>query len=110
MADARLTSPDKVLYPDAGITKQRVADYYRSVAPLLLPEVASRPLSLLRCPGGIDSQCFFQKHHADALGDDVHGVPIREKDGDTAEYLYIEGAAGLLDLVQMNTLELHPWG
>jgi len=110
MPDTRLTSPDKLLYRDAGITKQRVAEYYRNVAPLLLPEVARRPLSLLRCPGGIDGQCFFQKHHADALGDGVHGVPIREKDGDTEEYLYIEGVEGLLDLVQMNTIELHPWG
>lgn len=106
----QLSSPDRVVYPEAGITKQQVADYYRAVAPLLLPEVVRRPLSLLRCPDGAQGQCFFQKHHSDALGDHVHAVPIREKDGGLEDYLYIEDAAGLLDLVQMNVLELHLWG
>lgn len=110
-ADAvRLTSPGKLSYPADGITKQQVADYYRTVAPRLLPEVARRALSVVRCPDGIKGQCFFQKHHAQALGDSVHAVPIREKDGAHDDYLYIEDATGLLELVQMNTLELHPWG
>jgi bifunctional non-homologous end joining protein LigD len=106
----RISSPDKRVYPESGITKQQVADYYRAVAPRLLPEVARRPLSLLRCPDGIESQCFFQKHHAGTLGPQVHAVAIREKGGGEDEYLYIEDLEGLLDLVQMNTLELHPWG
>ncbi len=107
---ARLTSPDKVVYADKGITKARVAEYYRAVAGRLLPEVVRRPLSLLRCPDGADGPCFFQKHHADALGEGVHAVPIREKDGGRADYVQIEDVEGLLALVQMNTLELHPWG
>ena len=106
----RLTSPDKVVYPDDGITKQAVADYYRAVAPRLLPEVVRRPLSVIRCPDGLSGQCFFQKHHADSFGDSVHPVCLREKDGAEDEYLYIEDVAGLLALVQMNALELHPWG
>ena len=106
----RISSPDKRLYPAAGITKGEVAAYYAQVAPLLLPEVVNRPLSLLRCPSGVDGQCFFQKHHADTFGAGVHAVPIAEKDGGTDDYLFIDEAEGLLDLVQMNTLELHPWG
>ncbi len=108
--EQRLTSPDKQIYPESGITKQMVADYYRTIAPRLLPEIARRPLSLLRCPDGLKGQCFFQKHHAGTLGANVHAVPIREKDGGKDDYLYIEDVEGLLDLVQMNALELHPWG
>lgn len=107
---ARISSPGKIIYPDSGITKQQVADYYRAVAPLLLPELGRRPLSLLRCPDGLKGQCFFQKHHADTLGANVHAVPIREKDGGSDDYLYVEDAEGVIDLVQMNVIELHPWG
>ena len=107
----KLTSPDKLIYPAEKITKQQVADYYRAIAPQLLPEVARRPLSMLRCPDGLKGQCFFQKHHADTLGPNVHAVPIREKGvGGLEDYVYIEDVEGLLDLVQMNVLELHPWG
>lgn len=106
----RISSPDKRVFPESGITKQEVADYYAAIAPRILPELARRPLSLLRCPDGIAKQCFFQKHHAGTLGANVHAVPIKEKDGGKDDYLYIEDAEGLLDLVQMNTLEMHPWG
>ena len=105
----RITSPDKVVYPELGITKQEVVDYYRAVAPKLLPEVVHRPLSILRCPDGI-GQCFFQKHHAAALGSSVRSVPIREKDGGEEDYLYVDEAEGVINLVQMNVLEFHPWG
>jgi bifunctional non-homologous end joining protein LigD len=105
-----LSSPDRIVYPDVGITKQQVADYYRAVAPLLLPELVRRPLTLVRCPDGVGRQCFFQKHHADSFGPNVHAVSIREKDGNAENYLYVDDIAGVLDLVQMNVLELHLWG
>ena len=106
----RITSPQKVVFPELKIRKQQVADFYRDVAPLLLPELADRPLSLVRCPDGIKGQCFFQKHHAATLGANVRSVPIREKDGSHEEYLYVDTIDGVLDLVQMNVLEFHPWG
>lgn len=109
-AGARLSSPDKIIYPQAGITKQQVADYYRAIAPHLLPELVRRPLSILRCPDGLKGQCFFQKHHADSLGSHVRCVTIREKNGDNERYLYVDALDGVLDLVQMNVLELHLWG
>ena len=87
-----------------------MADYYAAIAGWLLPEVADRPLSLLRCPEGIAGECFFQKHHAGAFGDSVRAIAIRAKDGDTSDYLMVRDVDGLRGLVQMGTLELHPWG
>lgn len=104
-----LTSPERVVYAADNITKADVADYYRAVSRWLLPEVARRPLSLVRCPDGAGDGCFFQKHHGPGFGPDVHAHPLRQKSG-VEDYIYIEDEAGLLQLVQMNVLELHPWG
>jgi bifunctional non-homologous end joining protein LigD len=98
-----------MVFADAGITKGEVADYYAAIADWLLPGVAERPLSLLRCPQGTKGECFFQKHHADALGTHVHAIPLKEKQGKD-DYLFVKDATGLLELVQMNVLEFHPWG
>ncbi len=106
----RITSPQKLVFPELKIRKQQVADFYRDIAPLLLADLANRPLSLVRCPDGIKGQCFFQKHHAATLGANVRTVPIREKDGDFEDYLYVDDIDGVLELVQMNVLEFHPWG
>lgn len=104
-----ISHPERVVFAKARLTKGDVADYYRQMARWILPEVARRPLSLLRCPDGVDKQCFFQKHHGTRLGDAVEAIPLEQKSG-REDYLYIEDAEGLLQLVQMNTLELHPWG
>ncbi|WP_369978014.1 DNA ligase D [Xanthomonas bundabergensis] len=104
-----ITHPERVVYPGAGISKGEVAAYYRAIAPWLLQEVSNRPLSLLRCPDGAGGECFFQKHNNRALGEHVHAIALEQKSG-TEDYLYIDDLAGLLELVQMNTLELHPWG
>ena len=91
-------------------TKEDVADYYRAVAAWMLPELVERPLSLVRCPDGADASCFFQKHHAATLGAHVAAVALEEKDGARDDYLYVRDLAGVLELVQMNALEFHPWG
>ncbi|KQQ82538.1 DNA ligase [Xanthomonas sp. Leaf131] len=104
-----ITHPERVVFPKIGISKGDVADYYRAVAPLVLAEIARRPLSLLRCPDGIGGECFFQKHEGRHLGAHIKAIPLKQKSG-TEDYIYVEDAAGLLELVQMNTLELHPWG
>jgi bifunctional non-homologous end joining protein LigD len=106
----RITHPERIVYPGTAITKQDVADYYRTVMDRLLPELAGRPLSVIRCPDGAGSACFFQKHHADKLGAHVASILLREKDGGSDRYLYVEDARGVLELVQMNALEFHPWG
>ncbi len=107
--NARISHPERVVFAGAAYTKGDVADYYRSVAEWLLPELTGRPLSLLRCPDGSQGECFFQKHHADSLGDDVHAIALEQKSG-REQYLYVDDIEGVIDLVQMNTLEFHPWG
>ena len=109
-APIKITHPDRVVYPAAGITKAEVAEYYAAVAPLLLQEAARRPLSIVRCPGGVEKTCFFQKHEESSLGDAVHTVRLKERSGKAARYFTIDSARGLAQLVQMNTIELHVWG
>ncbi|MEO5628344.1 MAG: DNA ligase D [Thermomonas sp.] len=104
-----LSSPDKVLFPEDGITKAALAEYYSQVMEWLLPEIASRPLSLVRCPGGIAAQCFFQKHATPGL-ELVSRIPIVESDGSHEDYLFVTDAASVMELVQFNTIEFHPWG
>jgi bifunctional non-homologous end joining protein LigD len=109
MPATELTHPERVVFPEDGISKAQVAAYYEAVARWLLPELAQRPISLLRCPDGVEAGCFFQKHHADSLGAGVHAVALEESSG-RADYVYVEDLAGVLSLVQMNTIEFHPWG
>jgi bifunctional non-homologous end joining protein LigD len=104
-----ITHPDREVFPGTGITKGDVAAYYRAVAPCIIAEIGSRPLSVVRCPNGSGKPCFFQKHTALGWGDHVHGVDVKEKTK-KEKYLCIDDEAGLLELVQMNVLEFHPWG
>jgi bifunctional non-homologous end joining protein LigD len=105
----RLTSPDKVVFPDDRITKQQVADYYQSMLPWILPEIANRPVSIIRCPQGVGRPCFFQKHHTAGL-EAVDMVKLKEEAGNQAEYLVVRNERALMELVQFNALEFHPWG
>jgi bifunctional non-homologous end joining protein LigD len=107
--DVRLTHPEREVFPGEGITKADVAAYYRAVAPLLLADVGGRPLSVLRCPDGTGKACFFQKHTGRGWGDHVRSVTVKEKSG-SDRYLAVDDAIGVLQLVQMNVLEFHPWG
>jgi len=106
----RISNPERIVFPDAAITKGELADYFRAVAPLMLPWVAERPLTLVRCPQGRAKKCFFQKHDAGTFGPHVHHVPIEEKKGDVQDYLYIDDPAGLIACVQMGAIEFHGWG
>jgi len=108
--DVKISHRDRVIFPDAGITKGELADYYAAIAPAMLPWTAHRPVSLVRCPAGRAKACFFQKHDAGTFGEHVHHVPIKEKDGSTEQYLYIDDAEGLVTCVQMGTIEFHGWG
>ncbi|BBF71725.1 DNA ligase D [Sphingomonas bisphenolicum] len=105
----RITNPDRVIFPESDQTKGELADYYVTVAPLMLPFAARRPISLVRCPQGRAKKCFFQKHDSGAFGQAVRQVPIREKDGGSEDYIYVEDAEGLLACVQMGTIEFHGW-
>ncbi|MDB5690945.1 MAG: ligD [Alphaproteobacteria bacterium] len=106
----RITNPERIVFPDSGITKSELADYFRTVAPLMLPWAANRPLTLVRCPQGRAKKCFFQKHDSGTFGGHVHHMPIEEKRGEIEDYLYVTDQPGLLACVQMGTIEFHGWG
>lgn len=105
----RITHPERIVYEDAGITKLQVAEYFAKIAHRMLPHVQGRPLSVVRCPGGIGSECFYQKHFAIDLGPGLREVKIRESKG-VRKYSVVESAEGLVWLVQNNVLEIHTWG
>ncbi|MCL1550155.1 DNA ligase D [Xanthomonas nasturtii] len=104
-----LSSPTKLIYPDIRATKRDVWDYYHAVMDHVLPQIVGRPLSIIRCPSGAEKPCFFQKHHTAGL-ERVSSVKLTEETGNNAYYLVVEDAPGLLELVQFNALEFHPWG
>ena len=106
----KVSSRDRVIFDKSDVTKGDLADYYVAVSGIMLPFAANRPISLVRCPQGRSRACFFQKHDAGSFGDAVHQVPIREKDGSTEDYLYVDDADGLVACVQMGTIEFHGWG
>ena len=105
-----LSSPDRVVYPDVGITKRQVFDYYAAVAERLLEDSGERLMSVVRCPDGIQGERFFQKHLGPAFGKSLHRVEIAENDGKLAEYAWLDDLPGVLSLAQMNVIEFHPWG
>jgi bifunctional non-homologous end joining protein LigD len=110
VAGVRLTHPDKVLYPDQGLTKRQLAKYLAGVAKHMLPFAKRHPLSLVRCPDGIGDKCFFQKHLTASMPKSFKTVLIREKDGGKADYLHVEDIAGIVAAAQIGALELHVWG
>ena len=106
----KISNRDRLIFPESSVTKGDLADYYAAVSGIMLPWVARRPVSLVRCPQGRARKCFFQKHDAGSFGEHVHQVPIKEKDGSTEDYLWVDNADGLVACVQMGTIEFHGWG
>ena len=106
----KVSNRDRVIDPEGGVTKGELADYYAQIAPAMLPWVGHRPVSLVRCPQGRAKKCFFQKHDAGTFGEWVHQVPVREKDGSSEDYLWVDSGDGLVACVQMGTIEFHGWG
>ncbi len=104
----RISSPDRVVYPDLGLTKLDVARYYDAVADAIVPHLRGRPLTLYHCPEGLAGECRFMKHSKVWAPDAVRRVAIREKTK-TGEYLVVDDARALLSVVQMDVLELHTW-
>lgn len=105
----KLTHPDRIYWPDAGVTKAGLADYYAQAWPFMAPFVVNRPLSLLRGPDGITKPLFFQKHAWRGMTKQVRLV-TDPKDKSGAQSITIRDLDGLLGLVQGGTLEVHPWG
>jgi bifunctional non-homologous end joining protein LigD len=107
----RLTHPDKILDPESQLTKQQLADYYWAIAPHMLPHIAERPLSLVRCPDGVSGSCFFQKHATGTLPKGIESVMVPDKKtGKPEPYITLSTPIALAELAQMGVLEIHPWG
>lgn len=98
-----LTHPDRELWP--GISKRDLAQYWQAVADWALPEIARRPLAIVRCPDGIGGEHFFQK-----ISHGIMPPPIRDGSVEGSPYLAVDDAAGLVALAQMSAIELHAWG
>jgi bifunctional non-homologous end joining protein LigD len=106
-SDVRFTHPERVYWADVGVTKQDLADYYRSVWDWMAPHIVSRPLALLRCPEGTSGQCFFQKHASAGLTEANLRTVI---DSNRRQVIAVEDLDGVLSLVQAGVLELHVRG
>ncbi|HLY10583.1 MAG TPA: DNA ligase D [Planctomycetota bacterium] len=106
--DVPLTHPDRVLYPGEGITKRDLARYYEALAPWILPHVRGRLLSIVRCPDGVAKTCFYQKHPSASMPPGIQSIPFDEKEK-PATGISIDDGTGLLGLVQIGAVELHPW-
>jgi bifunctional non-homologous end joining protein LigD len=104
----RLSSPDKVLYPEQGTTKRDLADYYVAIQDWIIPHIVGRPLTLVRCPQGRSKQCFFQKHMDELDSPWVEKIRVKEEKA-ARDYGTIDSVQGLLTMVQMGALELHTW-
>ncbi len=105
-----ITHPGRSVFPKSECTKLDVAQHYARVGERMVELVGDRPLSLFRCPGGIDEDCFFQKHGGTAMPDALSHIAIAEKDRETADYLYATRAESFVAAAQMGTIEFHIWG
>jgi len=110
VAGIRITHAARIVYPEQGITKLAVGEYYATVADYMLPQIADRPLSLLRSPDGLAGKSFFQKNLGPGFPKEIDRFDVPEKDGTATTYAVANDVAGLLGLIQMGVLEIHPWG
>jgi bifunctional non-homologous end joining protein LigD len=111
IAGVSISHPDKILDEESRLTKLQLAEYYDAVADHVLPHIAGRPLSIVRCPEGSGKPCFFQKHIGMGMPAGIDSVPVRaKKDTKPEQYLTLSTREGLVGLAQMGVLELHPWG
>ncbi len=101
----KLTHPDRIYWSDVGVSKQGLADYYMEVWDWIAPHITGRPLSLVRCPSGIDA-CFYQKHEWRGMDK----IAIQAGRAGDDRILSISSLEGALALVQAGTIEIHPWG
>lgn len=104
-----VSHPNRVIFAENGVTKGELAEYYAAVSKWILADMSEHPVTLVRCPTGTVGDCFYQRNPGTGLGHDVKPFRWKHK-GKSYEYLYIDSAKGLLELVQMGAIEMHPWG
>ena len=104
-----ITHPDRIVFEEGKITKADVARYYAAVAPFLLQEIQGRPITVVRCPSGIKADCFYQRNVGFGLGPDVYPFVWKYK-GRSYKYIYVKDIKGIMEMIQMGVIEIHPWG
>jgi bifunctional non-homologous end joining protein LigD len=105
----KASSEDRVFFPDAGITKGDLIDYYERVAEVMLPHVRGRIVTMQRCPDGIAGKSFYQKDVPDYFPDWIRTVKVKKKEGGTLRQLTIESAATLAYLANQGCIAIHVW-
>jgi bifunctional non-homologous end joining protein LigD len=103
-----ITHPEKVLFPEDGITKGELAGYYEMIAPLMLPHLRRRPLTMERYPAGIGHKGFWQKDVSKGFPEWLERVEIPKKGG-TVHYPLVTDARTLLWVTNQNTITPHVW-
>jgi len=103
-----ITHPDKVLFPADGITKGELAAYYESIAPVMLPHIRARPVTMERYPAGIDKKGFWQKDVSKGFPDWLKRVEVPKKDG-TVHHPLITDVRSLRWVTNQNTITQHVW-
>ena len=105
----KITHPSRIVYRAIGFTKLDLARYYDSVAELILPHLVQRPLTLVRCPDGVEKECFYQRHLA--MGASPGDVKTFKRERSSkGYYIYIDSHSALITLVQNGAVEVHTWG
>ena len=108
MSAAAITHPDKVLFPDDGITKGDLAAYYEAIAPLMVPHVRGRPITMERFPAGIGEKGFIQKDVSKGFPEWLERVEVPKKGG-TVRHALVNDVRALLWVVNQNTITPHVW-
>jgi len=104
-----ISNPDKRLFPESTFSKLDFARYYERVAPLMLPEVSERFLTLVRCPSGEGKGCFYQRHPERAAMKHVRHTEFHLSQEENHEWLYVDSPEGLVELAQRGVNEIHMW-
>jgi len=107
--EVRLSSPDRVLWPEPGITKLDLANYAIAVAEAFLTANGDRPVALERYSAGVDGESFFSKNPPKGAPDYLRSVPVVFPSARTHPLVVLDEAAGIVWAVQMNTIVFHPW-
>jgi bifunctional non-homologous end joining protein LigD len=110
--DLEITHPEKVLFPDSGITKGELCAYYQAVAPLMLPHIGGRPITMERYPAGIDKKGFIQKDVSKGFPGWLERVEVEKRNGkagDSVHYPLAPDARSLLWLANQNSITPHVW-
>ncbi len=105
----KITHPERIVYPALDFNKRDLARYYDEIGQWLLPHLAGRPLTLVRCPDGVGGECFYQRHLAMGAspGDVKTFKRLRSSRG---YYIYIDSLRGIVSMVQNGAIEMHTWG